>query len=101
MGGRSIDVSWPPVSYAQYGKGSTQALAPAPDDPCVLPLKPYVGPAARQAFTIGPSAGRSRPWRVITDGQNSAGIGFGDARMIAEAGTVVRWRGRIVLDTLR
>ena len=30
-------------------------------------------------FLIGPPEGRPRPWRVITDGRQSAGIGFGDA----------------------
>lgn len=36
-------------------------------------------------FLIGPPDGRSRPWRVITDGTDSAGIGFGDARIPAGA----------------
>lgn len=30
-------------------------------------------------FLIGPPDDRTRPWRVLTDGSLSAGIGFGDA----------------------
>lgn len=35
----------------------------------------------KQPFHIGPPADRSRPWRVLTDGSASSGIGFGDARI--------------------
>ena len=30
-------------------------------------------------FLMGPPDDRTRPWRVITDGSQSSGIGFGDA----------------------
>jgi len=32
-------------------------------------------------FMAGPPDDRSRPWRVITDGSRTSGIGFGDARI--------------------
>ena len=32
-------------------------------------------------FLAGPPDDRSRPWRVITDGSRTSGIGFGDARI--------------------
>ena len=32
-------------------------------------------------FLMGPPDDRTRPWRVITDGSQSSGIGFGDARI--------------------
>jgi mannose-6-phosphate isomerase-like protein (cupin superfamily) len=32
-------------------------------------------------FVVGPPEDRARPWRVLTDGSASAGIGFGDARI--------------------
>ena len=32
-------------------------------------------------FLVGPPDDRNRPWRVLTDGQDSSGIGFGDSRI--------------------
>ncbi|MGQ0842738.1 MAG: cupin domain-containing protein [Sporichthyaceae bacterium] len=34
-------------------------------------------------FLVGPPGDRPRPWRVIADGTDTAGIGFGDARIPA------------------